>query len=232
VVLLDTGDALVGGGKLGDLTQGEAIVAGMNLMGYDAMALGPRELSLGPDVLKQRMQQAEFPMLSANVVMSGTEILVAQPYAVLNIGGHRLGILGLTRLPEVTGGLFRVLDAQDMAARYLPELASRADIVVVLTNLPYTTGLELAAAVPGIDLLIAALPDQLPQQVVRVPETRTLVVTADQPLPLHSGRRLSRLAVTAAADGTLSDESWTSVPMGPDIADDPQMAKLLNKYRP
>jgi len=41
------GDALVGGGILGDITQGEAIVAGMNLMSYDAFALGPKELALG-----------------------------------------------------------------------------------------------------------------------------------------------------------------------------------------
>jgi 2',3'-cyclic-nucleotide 2'-phosphodiesterase (5'-nucleotidase family) len=231
VVLLDTGDALVGGGMLGDLTQGEAIVAGMNLMHYDAMALGPLELSLGLDVLRQRMQQAEFPMLSANVVVSGTEALVAQPYTVLDIGSHRLGVLGLTRLPAEPGNQFRVLDPQDAAARYLPELESQADVVVVVTNLPYTSGLALASALPGIHLLIAALPDQLPEQAVRAPETGTLVVTAEQSLPLHSGRRVSRLAVTAGEDGTLSGETWVSVAMGPEISDDPQMAQLLDKYR-
>jgi len=43
LLLLDTGDALAGGKRLGDATQGQVIVDGMNLMGYDAMALGPLE---------------------------------------------------------------------------------------------------------------------------------------------------------------------------------------------
>jgi 2',3'-cyclic-nucleotide 2'-phosphodiesterase (5'-nucleotidase family) len=230
-VLLDTGDALVGGGVLGDTTQGEAVVAGMNLMGYDALALGPLELSLGPDVLRERMAEAAFPLLSGNVVLTGTEELVARPYTVLEVGGRRVGVLGLTRPSHEPLAGFQVLDPLTAANEYVPELAEKSDAVVVLTNLGYRAGLELANAVPGIDLLIAALPGQLPDRARRVPGTGALVVTAEQPLARHSGRRVGRLVVTLGADGGFGGESWASLPMGNTLVDDLRMQTLLDKYR-
>ena len=224
----------------------------MNLMGYDAMALGPQELTLGLEALRQRMDEARFPMLSANVVLTGTKELVAAPYAILEVGEHRLGVIGLTRVPaegavlagslsqpdlsESTLGLpspmgFQVLDPQEAAARYVPEVAEKADTVVVLTNVRYRAGLGLAEAVPGIDLLIAALPGQLPDKARRAPGTGALVITAEQPLPRHAGRRVGRLEVTLGGDGSLSGESWVSVAMDKQIADDFVMGALLEQAR-
>lgn len=237
--MLDTGDALAGGGWLGELTDGEAIVAGMNLMGYDALALGPKELSLGLDKLRRRMEEAGFPVLSANVVLSGTDELLADPFAVVQAGDHRVGVIGLTRpLVPANGGAvaptagFRVLDPQQAAARYMPQVAEQAGTVIVLTNLDYRAGLALAEAVPGIDLLIAALPEQLPGQYVRVPATGTIVVSAEQPAPRHTGRRVGRLVVTVDGEGNLSGESWASHAMDRTLADDPLMDVLLEKARP
>jgi 2',3'-cyclic-nucleotide 2'-phosphodiesterase (5'-nucleotidase family) len=231
-LLLDAGDALVGGGLLGDLTQGEAIVAGMNLMGYDAMALGPKELSLGVDILRQRLAEARFPMLSANVVLSGTDDPLAPPYAVLDVGGHPVGIIGLTRPPDTAVDGFQVLDPQTALASYVPRVREQAGTVVLLTNLSYRAAMELAGAVPGIDLVVAALPDQLPRQAIRVPKTGTLIVAAEQPVAKHTGRRLGRLVVTIGSDGKLSGESWESAQMDKSLADDPLMAATLDKYRP
>jgi 2',3'-cyclic-nucleotide 2'-phosphodiesterase (5'-nucleotidase family) len=232
LLLFDTGDALAGGGWLGDLTDGKVIVAGMNQMGYDAMALGPEELGLGPEKLDERMGEADFPTLSANVVLSATGELLAQPYAVLEVGDRRLGALGLTRVPAETPTEFRVLDPGEAATRYLPELAREVDTVVVLTNQTYRSALALAQDVPGIDLLIAARPGQLPEHAVRVPGTGTLVVTAEQASPRHSGRRVGRLGVMLGSDGSLSGEQWESVWMDPSIADDPSMAELVEGFKP
>jgi 2',3'-cyclic-nucleotide 2'-phosphodiesterase (5'-nucleotidase family) len=230
LLLLDTGDALVGGGKLGDQTKGKVIVAGMNLMGYDAMALGPRELSLGLDLLRQRMDEADFPMLSANVVLSGTGELLAEPYAILEMGDHRIGILGLTRVPGTPKSGFQVLDPQQAVAQYVPEIAEQADTVVLLSSLRFQDALALVDAVPGVDLLVASLPEQLPNQVVHSPDTGTLAVVAEFPAPRHTGRRVGRLLVTVEDDGTLSSESWQSRSMDRQIADDPEMAELLVSY--
>lgn len=210
---------------------GEAVVAGMNLMGYDAMALGPNELSLGATLLRQRMQEARFPMLSANVLSSDTKELVAAAYVVLELGSYRVGVIGLTRQSDEVLADFEVLDPQESAASLVPEVVELADTVVLLTNLQYRAAIELVQAVPDIDLVVAALPGQLPENAARVSGTGTLAVTAEQVLPRHAGRRVGRLVVSLGSDGSLSGQSWSSQPMGSDVADDPEMTILLDSYR-
>jgi 2',3'-cyclic-nucleotide 2'-phosphodiesterase (5'-nucleotidase family) len=228
---LDTGDALLGGGKLGEKTRGEAIVAGMSLMGYDAMALGPKELSLGLDTLRQRMAEAEFPMISANVVLSGTQQLLAEPYVILERAGQKLGVIGLTRHPSSSPAGMQVLDVKQAAERYVPEVAAQADTVIVLTNLDEGTARALAAAVPGIDLVVTAVPPNFPTSATRAPGTNTLVVVADLASPAHSGRAIGRLAVRLQPDGSLTNEQWQTLWMDKRIADDPEMAALLARYQ-
>jgi 2',3'-cyclic-nucleotide 2'-phosphodiesterase (5'-nucleotidase family) len=230
-LLLDAGDALLGSGKLGEKTKGEAIIAGMSLMGYDAMALGPKELSLGVDLLRQRIGEANFPILSANAVLAGSEQLVAEPYTVLEVGGHRVGVIGLTRSQGTAPAGFQVLDPQQAAERYVSEVRQKAGTVILLTNLEYSAALALARAVPGIDLVVGALPDQAPTQTVRVPDTGTLVLVADLSSAGHSGRRVGVLLVTLGSDGSLTGESWQSRWMDQTIADDPAMQALLDKFR-
>jgi 2',3'-cyclic-nucleotide 2'-phosphodiesterase (5'-nucleotidase family) len=246
---LDTGDALVTGTPvvegqtyvpgqalpvyhpLGDLTKGEVIVAGMNLMGYDAMALGPKDLTLGPDVLQQRMAEAEFPFLSANAVLADGGELLAPAYTIVETGPYRLGILGLTRQPKESVAGIEVRDPQVALERWLPEVAVEADVVILLTNLDFRAAVDLVRAVPGVDLLVAALPGQLPANVMHVPDTGTLAVTAEQAMERHSGRRVGELLLAVQPDGTISARSWQSVDMAKEFADDFEMAALLESYR-
>ncbi|MFN2219716.1 MAG: hypothetical protein ACK2UA_14000 [Anaerolineae bacterium] len=231
LLLLDTGDALIEQESSESPTMGEDVVAGMNLMAYDAMAIGPLELGLGAEALRQRLDEAAFPMLSANVLWSDDRTTVGEPFTVLDVGFYRIGVIGLTRVIE-NGGFadFVFLDPEDVLAELVPEVAEQVDTVVLLTNVPYRSAAELAEAVPGIDLVIAALPRQLPERAARTSGTGALVVTAEQALPLHSGRRVGNLAVAVQSDGTLDEEEWESVALGPEIADDLAMSNLLEKY--
>jgi 2',3'-cyclic-nucleotide 2'-phosphodiesterase (5'-nucleotidase family) len=123
-----------------------------------------------------------------------------------------------------------VLDPEETLVSVLPEVARQAETVVVLTNLPFEDAQQLAKTVPGLDLVVAALPGQLPDRAMRIGETGALAVVADQPSLGHTGRRVGRLEVILGRDGSLSGESWMSVPMGPEFADNPEMAALLEKY--
>jgi 2',3'-cyclic-nucleotide 2'-phosphodiesterase (5'-nucleotidase family) len=227
----DTGDAPYMDGNLERQMWGEDIVAGMNLMGYDAMALGPLDLGLGAKILKQRLDEAEFPMLSANVLWSGDHTLVGEPYTIVQIGPYRIGVIGLTRYPNGELADYEILEPKEVLVQLVPEVEGQVDMVILLTNMSYRSVMELVEAVPGIDLAVAALPRQLPDRAVRTPQTRALVVTADQALRAHSGRRVGRLVVMVGRDGALSREAWVSVAMGPEIADDPDMKALLDRFR-
>jgi len=200
-------------------------------MGYDAMALGPKELSLGGESLQRRVGEAQFPILSANALWSSTGELVVEPYTLLQVGSYRVGVIGLTRLPDVEYPDFELLDPKESLSRYITEVDEQADTVVLLTSLRYRSALELVKDVRGVDLVVAALPNQLPDRAVRVPETGTLAVTAEQAMPRHAGRRVGRLVVTLGSDGALVNEAWASIPLGPQVADDPEMKVLLDGYR-
>ena len=125
---------------------------------------------------------------------------------------------------------FRVLDPQQALADILPEVAEQAGTVILLTNIEYRPAIQITRAVPGVDLVIAARPGQLPSKAKEVSDGAFLAITAEQPVRKHTGRRVGRLVVTVESDGTLSHQSWSSVSMVKTIADDPEMGALLAGY--
>jgi len=95
VVLLDAGDAIQGN-LLANSDKGASVIEFMNLVGYDAMGLGDHEFDYGADVLEQRMSEAAFPMLAANIRVDATGELFAQANVVIETnGGLKVGIFAL-----------------------------------------------------------------------------------------------------------------------------------------
>ena len=70
------------------------LAAVMNAMDYDAATVGNHEFNYGPDVLNKYQEEAEFPLLSANVT-GGTDYDF-EPYTIVEADGVQVGILGLT----------------------------------------------------------------------------------------------------------------------------------------
>jgi len=77
--------------------EGESAVEVMNAMGYDASVLGNHEFDFTVEVLRERITQANFPYLAANIVLDGTSTLpdFATPYVIENVNGIRVGLVGL-----------------------------------------------------------------------------------------------------------------------------------------
>ncbi len=77
-MLFDAGDFLTGS-TLGDAAmQGgmagpNPVIAAMNVMGYDAVGLGNHEFDYGRAALDRALDQADFPVLSTNVVCAAAE---------------------------------------------------------------------------------------------------------------------------------------------------------------
>ncbi len=113
LLVLDAGNTLWSETGLAVASQGKVMVEAMNLMHYSAMALGETDLQLGEDILRQRIADAQFPVISANVVVLSTGKLLCQPYVLLDVGGRKVGLIGLTgsgsvaassEAPQTTGG--------------------------------------------------------------------------------------------------------------------------------
>ncbi|MBN1639915.1 MAG: bifunctional metallophosphatase/5'-nucleotidase [Anaerolineae bacterium] len=159
-ILLDAGDALQGT-FISNSNRGEAMIEIMNLAGVDALALGNHEFDWGVDVLRARIAQARFPCLAANLeTEEGTLLEGVQPYAILDLGAFRVGVLGLTyhdlstivKASAIEG--LRSLPPVESVRRYLPEIEAQADLAIVLSHLGHGGDRALAEAVPEIPLIV------------------------------------------------------------------------------
>ncbi len=116
----------------------------MNLMGYQAAAVGNHEFDFGLDVLSARhAKDAKFPFLSANLVEKGTSEPpdFVRPYTMVDVDGVKVGIIGLTtRSTPVTTNPknvaeFSFLPYADALACTVPEVkAAGADVVIALAH--------------------------------------------------------------------------------------------------
>ena len=163
VLLLDAGDINTGRPE-SNLFKARPDIEGYNYIGYDAMALGNHEFDNEPDVLKQQMQLANFPFLSANITQKQGELLT-RPYIIKEFEGFKVAIFGLTTReteflahPENIKGLV-FQDEVEAAKQLVPKLRKQADVVIALAHLgiynsPELGSKRLATEVSGIDLIV------------------------------------------------------------------------------
>ncbi len=109
LLVLDAGDTIQGTPLAYYYAKIEPITAGgmhpmanaMNLIGYDAAALGNHEFNYGIPLLRTFESQLDFPLLGANAVDPATKLPVFTPYIIQKFRmpqgpDLKVGILGLT----------------------------------------------------------------------------------------------------------------------------------------
>ena len=166
-LLLDGGDVNTGVPE-SDMQDAEPDFKGMNLLGYDAMAVGNHEFDKSPAVLAKQRQWINFPMLSANIYKDGKRLF--EPYRIFKLGDVRVAVMGLTTddtkkltNPENTKGIeFRTPATE--AAKLVPQLRKQADVVIAATHMGhYENGdhgvnapgdVEMARKVKGLNLIV------------------------------------------------------------------------------
>jgi 2',3'-cyclic-nucleotide 2'-phosphodiesterase (5'-nucleotidase family) len=183
VILLDGGDLLQGNplayvAARVSRDRTNPIIAAMNVMHYDAAAIGNHEYNYGVPYLDSAVKQARFPFLSANTYrIDPAGIHAYSPWTIVESSGLKVGIVGATT-PGVT-----LWDAENIRGRLrfgdiVPAIrdavrdarAAGADIVLVTVhsglNEPssydtVSTGVpsenvaaRVASEVPGIDLVV------------------------------------------------------------------------------
>jgi 5'-nucleotidase/UDP-sugar diphosphatase len=233
-LLLDAGDTFYGEQRLGLQTKGQVLVEAMNLLGYDAMTLGSLDFSIGMEELNKRIAEADFPILSANVIVAETGKLLAQPYVIKALDGHKAAIIGLTNqdattiASQVGSPPIRVLDPIETARRYVAEVSEQADIIIILSYLGKDTDQQLAAAVEGIDVIIGGM-NGLALAPPLQDATHGTLITQTGPL---QGKTVGVLRLKIDGQGTVTEYAEQIYTLTSDFADDPEMREFLNNYQP
>ncbi len=233
-LVLSAGDMFQGSPD-SNLLHGKTVVAFMNAAGFDAMALGNHEFDWGLDVLRERMAQAAFPLLAANIVDrdSGRRTSLVRPYAIIEKQGLKIAVVGLitpdTAVTTNPRNVEKFLFADPAVAlkALVPELkAQGAAVVVALCHLASYPGAEPTGE--AADLARAAAGDvaavvsghshmKVAGKVAGVP-----VVQAH-----YNGRAVAavHLAVTPAGEVLGATAEANDVPPG--LTPDPETAAIV-----
>ena len=146
LLVFDCGD-ISQGTPYYNVFRGELEVRMMNLMGYDAMAIGNHEFDSGLDNMARLFRMAKFPVLCANYDVKGTVLDgLVKPYVILKRNGLKIGVFGLSpkleglvQADKCEGVIYNdpIPVAQKMAD--LLKQKEHCDVVVCLSHLGITS---------------------------------------------------------------------------------------------
>jgi len=202
-LVLDSG-GFFAGGLQDEYTQNTALdmqrtrvnLKAMELMKYDAAAVGDDEFNFGREFLEDNIANTRVVFLSCNIVDTPKRQKVVSPYMfapyiVKEIAGTKIGIIGVTGLfaAQKAGGL-KFIEPKIAVKQAVSELKkNNADIIILLSHLGESEDLNLIKDVEGIDILIVGQSRMKEDLSTKI--GRTLILR-----PSWQGRRLGNLTIT------------------------------------
>jgi 5'-nucleotidase len=245
LILLHAGDFLAPS-LLSRLFEGEQMVDAMNRLdgaaGVDdermLVTFGNHEFDDSrcgddPKPLLARLAESEFLWLTANLDFSqcdGLKTVPDLPYVlpmtVLESGGIRIGVFGLSLTPDgVSGGGFPILRQQDDTAREAVRVLreeSGAEFVVALTHLPVKQDKALLEHTKGLGLDLIVGGHDHDNMAVKVDGRWVFKADSD-------ARTAWRIDVRIADDGTRSVDG-TLMTLDQAITPDPQIVAVADQW--
>ena len=135
------------------------IVALMNLVGFNASAIGNHEFDSG--TLPRLAGLSAFRYLCANVLIDDTVGIATIPHQVFDVGGVKVGVVGAIQVgasgipsshPDNLHGIHFV-QASEVLGKY-EWMRRECDVVVLLSHLGYFTDVETAGKFPWFDVIL------------------------------------------------------------------------------
>ena len=153
VILLDNGDILQGDPLVyfynyEDSTSTHISAQAMNFMNYDAATIGNHDIETGHLVYDKFRKEINFPWLAANAIDTKTGEPYFDPYTIIERGGVRIAVLGLTTpyipnwLPEILWEGIEFEDMVETAEKWIPVIKEneKPDLIIG-NNVDYTIAL-------------------------------------------------------------------------------------------
>jgi 2',3'-cyclic-nucleotide 2'-phosphodiesterase (5'-nucleotidase family) len=240
-LILDSGDFMQGP-AISSYFEGESTVEVFNALGVDAAAVGNHEFDWGRDAFAERVAQADFPFLAANIVdeSTGRAPEGIQPYVLEKLRGVKVGVIGVANpdtknvtLPAATEGL-SFLDLEQTAAAVndaVEDLRRRnVETIVVAAH----QGLETATT--GA---LAELVGQLSQEVDlvlggHIPLEFDTVINGI-PVVQPFGNTRGYADVTLTVDRATKDVVDVTTAVDPtwvdEITPDPEVQAIVDRYQ-
>ena len=240
-VLLDAGDQFQGTLFYNQYRGGEAQEM-MTLLGYQAMTIGNHEFDDGPGTLGSFGRGVKFPLVSANIDASTEPELAGliKPYTILEVGGQQIGVIGATTaeadILSSPGPNVKFNEVAPAVSAAVDELtAAGVNKIIALTHIGYLADLELAKAVPGLDVIVGGHSHTLlsntdpdaagpyPTVVAGADGSQTLVVTDGS-----WAKALGRLDVTFNGEGVVTGYAGEPILLDSSVTQDEAVQSRVN----
>ncbi len=160
VIFVDGGDQFQG--SLMYTTYKGAVEAEMmNAIGFDVMAVGNHEFDDGPEALSSFIDTVEFPVVSGNLDVFGSNLLFGKlkNHTILTVGGEQIGIVSAlaTDTAETSSPGPTVVFEDEIEALTADVAALQAqgvNKIIAVNHVGMNKDLEIAAAVEGLDAVV------------------------------------------------------------------------------
>lgn len=240
-VLLDAGDQFQGTLFYNQYRGGEAQEM-MTLLGYQAMTIGNHEFDNGPGPLGSFGRGVKFLLVSANIDASAEPELAGliNPYTILEVGGQQIGVIGATTaeadILSSPGPNVKFNEVAPAVGAAVDELtAAGVNKIIALTHIGYLADLELAKAVPGLDVIVGghshtllsntdpAAAGSYPTVIAGADGSQTLVVTDGS-----WAKALGRLDVTFNGEGVVTGYAGEPILLDSSVVQDDAVRSRVN----
>ncbi|MGZ3577595.1 MAG: hypothetical protein ACXWMH_07660 [Syntrophales bacterium] len=163
LLVVDSGnlftDGWAGANQKQSVIKARLISRAYRRMEVAAVNVGVLDLLQGLAFLRQEASRG-LPLISANLVDSLTKTAIFKPYVIKNVGAIRVAFLGLlspnirTDIYKEAGKQFLVKDPVVTAREMSGTLRGKADVIILLSDLPSDTQQEVIRAAPGIHFVL------------------------------------------------------------------------------
>ena len=225
-ILIDAGDDIQGTIMTDDLynktpEEPHPIMAAMNFMGYDAMTLGNHEFNWGIPTMLQILDQAEFPVLAANVLDKDGAFVTGAGWTIVEKGGVKVAVIGVVTpdVPIWDGGKEGIEDAVFEAAntavkKAIAAIGDEADVIVVSAHMGTHAEFDEDN---GSDAGLKILEDNPEVDVLQVAHNHTVVNETQGDVPVggvrNGGRDIARFDITLDAGKNVTSATVDIVDM-------------------
>lgn len=234
LLVLDAGDPFQGS-LFYTTYKGAAEAEFMEAIGYDAMAVGNHEFDDGPAGLGAFIDAVSFPVVSGNIDVSGEPTLAGkvQDHLVLDVGGQKIGIVSALAVDTVDtsspgDNVIFTDEIEALTADVAALEAQGVNMIIALTHVGLPKDLDLAAAVPGLDVVIGGHSHTLmSNEMDGAPAYPTMVGNTAVAQAFAYSKYIGKLDVTFDDAGMVTAASGEPVLLDASVAPNADMAARI-----
>lgn len=227
VLKLDAGGAIAGVADH-DIIQYRYMTRAYATMGFAALNMGGRESMIPAATLVALAKSSPVPLLSASLIDAESRKGLLDPYRVVDIDGTHVGILGVVSPKSVPtpGEGMAVLGLNEAVDRYLPELAAKSDLVILLAFADENEMRRLAKDYYEVALIIGGDVAGPTQEILRENESMILFTT-------NQARTVGTLVATLSGEKRkrLTDPAYDIQLLWDSIPQNEELLGMVREYR-